>query len=373
MTGRAWHLPAVVTLDDLGPLEKTISDGAGQSTGIHPVTEHPGWLAKLYRTRGGPEDANRLDGLIALPGTVTSEVARTLRTSTSWPVARIAEQESQALGCVLPAAPDKYRWDGAGASARFREVDWLAKPDDAFARRNYRVPSRSDRLRVCRNLVVVAEVLERHKLVYSDWSYSNAFWCDTDASVFVIDIDGCGPGAVPNIFQPNWDDPLTQRPNKADAYTDRYRVALLVTRCLTGQRDLASALNVLAESDGLGNRGLREILLDILLSEQRERRPSMAALATVIAGGLYVRLGPRPARSAIPARPAPSFPKTGAGSATRAGQNVKWPEPAAEPAPPTPSTSGGGQGDPGRKAAAVIICLLALLIGVLMVALIASH
>jgi hypothetical protein len=370
MTGRAWHLPTVVTLDDLGPLEKTISDGAGQSTGIHPVTEHPGWLAKLYRTPGGHGDATRLDGLIALAGTVTGEDATTLRASTSWPVARIAERESQALGCVIPAAPDKFRWDGAGAAPRFREVDWLAKPDDAFARRNYPVPSRSDRLRVCRNLVVVAAVLERHKLVYSDWSYSNAFWCDTDASVFVIDIDGCGPNAVPNIFQPNWDDPLTQRPNEADGYTDRYRVALLVTRCLTGQRDLASALNALAESDGLGNRGLREILLDILLSEEREQRPSMAELATVIAGGLYVRFGPRPTRSAVPARPVPTLPKAGAGGsngAAGAGQNVKWPGPPEEST--APSTSGGGQDAPGWRAAAMAIFFFVLLIAVLLLAL----
>ncbi|GAA3431365.1 hypothetical protein [Kutzneria kofuensis] len=293
-----WRLPAVVTLDEIGPLAGTISDAAGQSTGIHPLDDHPGWLAKLYRTPGGAADAKRLDDLIALP------VDGLLRDATSWPVARIAADE-KTLGCVIPTAPDRFRRD----DGVWREIDWLAKPDHLFVRRGLTVPTRADRLSICRNLVDVAAALERHELVYSDWSYSNAFWCDTDGSVFVIDIDGCGPGPVPNIFQPNWDDPLTRRPMLADACTDRYRVALLVTRCLTGERELPLALNALADSDGLGNRGLREVLLDILLSTDRERRPSLSDLATVIAGGLYVSFGPRPERIALPPRPIVSAPK----------------------------------------------------------------
>ncbi|QIZ35952.1 hypothetical protein [Saccharopolyspora sp. ASAGF58] len=361
MTG-TWPLPAVVTLDDLEPLKKTISAGAGQSTGIHPIEDRPGWLAKLYRTPGDHSEATRLDELIALPGGITADDSTTLGTSTSWPVARITKGDNPAHGCVIPAAPDRFRQDSAEG---FREIDTLARTTDSFARQKLRVPSRSDRLRICRNLVLVAEVLERHKLVYSDWSYSNAFWCHDDASVFVIDIDGCGPGPVPNIVQPNWDDPLTQRPNKADACTDRFRVALLVTRCLTGQRDLAVALNDLAESDGLGNRGLREVLLDILLSEDRERRPSMAELGTVLAGGLYARFGSPPARSPIPARP-PSVPSTSVVGGTP-GKNVNWNTPA--------TTSSAGNGEPGgpQRETVFIVAFFVIVVLLITIVLIANN
>ncbi|RKT89206.1 hypothetical protein SAMN05421805_101762 [Saccharopolyspora antimicrobica] len=328
----SWPLPAVIGLDELAPLQRTLSDGAGQSTGIHPIGDHPGWLAKLYRTPGGHGEATRLDELIALPATIGADDAATLSTSTSWPVARITDGDELVHGCVIPAAPDRFR---QGSDGEFREIDTLARTADSFARHGLRAPSRADRLRVCRNLVRVAEVLERHGLVYSDWSYSNAFWCHDDASVFVIDIDGCGTGSVPNIAQPNWDDPLTPRPDEADSRTDRFRVALLVTRCLTGQRDLTVALNDLAESDGLGNRGLREVLLDMLLSEDRERRPSLAELGTVLAGGLYARFGSPPARNQIPERPAPPPPVTVV-SATP-GTNVDWKTTAT-----TPSASNGG-------------------------------
>ena len=344
MTAGTWRLPTVVAIDDIGPLAGTISSAAGQSTGIHPLDDHPGWLAKLYRTPGGAADAKRLDDLIALPDGISDEDAGRLRGATSWPVARIAADE-KTLGCVIPAAPDRFRRD----DGVHREIDWLAKPDTMFARRNLSVPSRADRLRVCRNLVDVAAVLERHQLVYSDWSYSNAFWSDADGSVFVIDIDGCGPGPVPNIFQTNWDDPLTRRPMLADAYTDRYRVALLVTRCLTGQRELPLALHALNDSDGLGNRGLREILLDALLSDDRERRPTVADLSTVIAGGLYVRFGPRPERIALPPRPILSIPKP------------------PEPAPPTDSKQ---PAKPAGNVAATVV--LMLVIATIVIAIIAG-
>ncbi|MDA3642426.1 hypothetical protein LZ318_21000 [Saccharopolyspora indica] len=355
----SWPLSTVVGLDELAPLQRTISDGAGQSTGIHPIGDHPGWLAKLYRTPGDRSEATRLDELIALPGTIGAEDSATLSTSTSWPVARITDGDDLVRGCVIPAAPDRFRQDG---DQDFREIDTLARTAESFARHGLRTPSRADRLRVCRNLVRVAEVLERHELVYSDWSYSNAFWCHADASVFVIDIDGCGTGSVPNIAQPNWDDPLTPRPEDADACTDRFRVALLVTRCLTGQRDLTVALNDLAESDGLGNRGLREVLLDMLLSEDRARRPSLAELGTVLAGGLYARFGAPPARSQIPDRPAPAPPVTVASAAP--GTNVDWKTPA--------TTSSPSSGTPQRETALIGI-FFGVVVLVLLVVIIANN
>ncbi|WP_158628662.1 hypothetical protein [Saccharopolyspora rhizosphaerae] len=278
MSAGRWPMPAVVELGDLGPLSGTVAE---QRAGVHRILHHPGWLAKLDEQPAGQDEAVRVDELVALPTALAEDDATVLRTCTAWPAARITTSDGSAHGCVIPAVPEGSRQIGE------QHVDRQ---------------SRSDRLRACRNLVAVADVLERHDLVHPDWSWNTVLW-RPDVSVFVTDVDRCGRGAVPNTPFPDWDDPLTPPAQEADACTARFRVALLVTRWLTGQSEGAAAVGALADSDGLGNRGLREVLLDVLLSTRREQRPSTAELEAVLAGELYVRDGAFPGRLPLPARP----------------------------------------------------------------------
>ncbi|MFC0526066.1 hypothetical protein [Phytohabitans kaempferiae] len=332
-----WNLPALVSLADLGPLDESISQAAGESVGIHPVSRQPGWLVKVYKAPLPGEETKHLTELVNLPSIASDEERAVIAASTSWPVAVVADDPSRALGCVIPAAAAKFRTTfrppGGPPAERALEIDFLALKDDGFARRGIAAVTAEQRRAVCRNLVAVAELLDRHRLVYSDWSYSNAFWSATDHSVFVIDIDGCAPVRAPNVYQPNWDDPLTPRSEPADRHTDRYRVALLVARCLTGERDRNRALHALGD---LQAPALSEVLLDILLSTERVARPSLTALRVALAGQSYVRfpvprapLPPRPPAITVPtvpiqpaARPTPVGTGAGAG-ATGSGDGMR--------------------------------------------------
>ncbi|MER5640559.1 hypothetical protein ABT095_26875 [Kitasatospora sp. NPDC002227] len=299
-----WALPRSVSLDALGPLGEAVSEHNGQSVAVQPLTDHPGWLAKLYRPGRHPEDARRLDDLIAAPDTLSPPERTALYAGTCWPAARIHRPDDPAAGCVIPMAPEAYRAElrrGAFAEERFVEVDWLAKSDESIRRIGLPGPGAAGRLAACRRLTELAAILESLGLVYSDWSFSNAFWSPEQRSVYLIDVDGCRPERMPDIHQPNWADPLTPQGTDADRYTDRYRLALLVAKCLTGRRD-ADAFHTVAASPWPGQPAASEVLLDMLLATDRERRPSAAQLHQALNGGPYLR-ALRPTRSALPPAP----------------------------------------------------------------------
>src|SRR5262249_44605130 len=273
-----------------------LSRDAGESQGIYCLTNHPGWLAKIYKLPLHPSQTAVLDRLIALPADTSATDHAVISRNTSWPVARVTDAVGRCVGCIIPEAPVTFRVR-RGEDERFLEVDLLAKPADAFPRRGLSAPTYDDRVKACSSLAAVAAVLEHHDLVYSDWSYSNAFWSASDYSVYVIDIDGCRFGTNHNIHQPNWDDPLTLAADPADTYTDRYRSGLLVARCLTGYRDRIDVLHCLA---GI-NSEVAELLLDVLLAADRRRRPTASALSKALTGMPYLRIPL--VRSALPTRP----------------------------------------------------------------------
>jgi hypothetical protein len=306
-----WTAGPVVTLADLGALGAPLSRDDGESLGIYPVPRHPGWLVKLYKAPQEPAHATRLDELVALPGHLPPADRDVLRGHTCWPVARVNDHSARTIGCVLPEAPGTYKIRFNSTGERFLEVDFLAKPDEAFTRRGLSVPSGPDRLQVCTSIAAIGAVLERNALVYSDWSYSNAFWSFTGRTAYLIDIDGVGFRVKQNLSQPNWQDPLTPLDQPADGYTDRYRIGLLIARCLTGERDLVRVLHSIA---GLPQQGLSALLLDLLLATDRARRPTISALHAALTGLPYVRvpvdrmpLPPMPAH-APPQRVVPTVP-----------------------------------------------------------------
>ncbi|MEY9861102.1 hypothetical protein ABH935_006742 [Catenulispora sp. GAS73] len=307
MTGLAtWALNDVVSRAELGAFDRAISEHTGQSIAIHPLIDHPGWLAKLYRQPRPRQDSQRLDALITAPATLDESDRRTLLSSSSWPAARITEAGNPVVGCVIPAAPERFKADltvGRTTVSRHVEVDWLAKTDEALRGVGLRAPGDSGRITACRNLAALAEMLEKLGLVYSDWSYSNAFWSPADRSVFVIDIDGCQTGKMPNFQQPSWTDPLTPSGGDADVYTDRFRVALLVARCLTAKRRTDDAIAAVAGQSLPDHPAVRNVLLDMLLASDRERRPSIGQLRLALSGGPYIRPQPQPAWLAMPGVP----------------------------------------------------------------------
>lgn len=305
---RGWTLPRAVSLGDLGPLAEPISEHNGQAVAVKPLTSHPGWLAKLYRPDQHPEDARRLDLLISAPSTLPEKDRSALYAGTCWPAARIHQPGNPAVGCVIPMAPEQYRAElrrGRFSERRFLEIDWLAKTDESIRGIGLPAPGFAGRLAACRRLTELAAILERLDLVYSDWSFSNAFWSPEERSVYLIDVDGCQQQKMPDIHQPNWADPLTPQGIDADGYTDRYRIGLLVAKCLTGHRD-ARAFHTIAEASWQHQPAVSGVLLDMLLATDRERRPSAAQLNLALGGGPYLRAVPRPVLAELP--PLPQLP-----------------------------------------------------------------
>jgi hypothetical protein len=144
----------------------------------------------------------------------------------------------------MPLAPETFSttWElpSGRVSRRRLEVDVLALTEDRQIQLKLPPQSLSDRISICASIAAVGALLERSGLAYLDWSYANVFWSILDHSAYVIDLDGCSFGPRPQIESPNWADPLVPLGLNAGNASDRYRVGLLVARCLTGMRaDLA--------------------------------------------------------------------------------------------------------------------------------------
>lgn len=258
------------------PARKGVVDVPGQ--------EH--LVAKIFRTPCQPDQSEHLRQLIGLRDHMGASDRDIVTSGSCWPLAVVTD-DGAVVGCLLPKAPAKYLVGLTAPSGRsvvrYLEIDWLANPDTVLEKHGLPAQSLRSRAEVCRGLATVAAVLERHGLVYSDWSYSNSFWSPKDCSGYVIDIDGCVPANGPNVHQPGWEDPLTSSGDNADTYVDRYRLALLVARCLTGRRraeHVMSAVQGGTELDAVPD--LRDILLRMLLSPERRERPTVQQLLAVL-------------------------------------------------------------------------------------------
>lgn len=287
---------AVVKRAELGQLGDSLAGQSGESVGIWRTGN--GLLFKEYKEtavlNGRPEALAQLVALGRGEAPVYRSDREVLLKATSWPVARVTDAQGNLVGCLIPEAGEKFRSD----TGKLREIDTLAQTDARLAAQGLPI-SQEQRIAVCREIITVAVALERCGLVYSDWNYANALWCPDDGSAFIIDVDGCRAEKMPNICQSGWEDPLTSTSAPADMYTDRFRVALLVARCLTGERHLISVLHALSSAGDQRIPG-RENLLDMLWAEDRSSRPSLAILRAAL-GGVGVRFP-------VARRPLPALP-----------------------------------------------------------------
>lgn len=247
-----WPLGRVLNLRELGPIGAVISRNDGESLEVCRLQDHPGWLLKRYRLGARPVRADQtLDRMISLPDSMSDADVSRIRDAAAWPVCRVVDSNQRTVGVVFREAPAWYRARFTVGPERSTEsvlrLDWLCKPAEACNRRGLPFFDFGQRLEVCRSLVGVAAVLERHTVVYGDWSYRNAFWSITERSGFLIDMDSCGFGSRSAMQSPTWQDPSLNGRPMVDVTTDRYGVALLVARCLTAERDRAALLPKLWE------------------------------------------------------------------------------------------------------------------------------
>jgi hypothetical protein len=290
MTASGKVFTAITQRADIASLKPPISKDHGESVLVAPVADDPNTLFKEFRpgacTRA---DDDRLDRLIALPRRLSTEDRRLLVSASCWPISRVMEG-GHTVGVLLPRAPAKFEAPLRSATGTSDPkpiaVDWLAKTAEQQAVRGLPPMGFEQRLRVCRDIVAVAAILEQEGVVYGDWSYANAFWSPSDFSGYLIDVDSCAFGSRPWVGTPNWEDPLTGPGRDVDSYTDRYRLALLVARCLTGERDNVSIAlkQVRAQSDALGMSQLGQLLTGVVCASSRSARPSVEAMLNALSG-----------------------------------------------------------------------------------------
>ncbi|MFI7465701.1 hypothetical protein [Nonomuraea sp. NPDC049646] len=408
---RAWSdspFEAVTPIAEVAERGAVLAAENGESEIVYECAAHPGWLVKLYRPGHTPGAAGVLERLIALPAGMPAADRALIDRSVSWPVTRVVDG-GRTAGVVIARAPAEFgvpmRMISGSTTVRLLEVDHLVQADPGFfARRGWETPAPAERLAVARNLAAVGALLERHDVVYGDWSYANAFWTRRSGRVFVIDVDSCGLTDRPWVESKMWDDPRVAPGDRLTVRTDRYKLAVLVVRCLTGVRgpdpEAAHAALPSAVRDG----PLGQALHRSLTAADPARRPAVAELLALLETARpeqFVRipvprppLGPvadvppdrpaspaaRPAappdraaspagppaasvgRAASPADPPPASVDRAAGATGgRAGRPERRPADAA-PSEGRPTTAPGGVLSPGRLLPVVIVVCLAVLV-----------
>lgn len=281
--------PPVVLLSALEPLGTVLSKDNGQSRRVCLVPSLPGWLYKEYLAPLSGTDVQRLDRLIALPAAMRPADRAVATAHTSWPGGRVTTG-SKSVGVLIPRAPASC-WAELQLSAgktvsKLLEIDILAQPATYQAKLGLPAQSLSDRLKVCATVAQAGALLERHGVVYLDWSYRNLLWSAPGRSAYVIDMDGCSFGPRAQIVSPNWDDPLVPGKQQAGRETDRYRVALLIGRCLTSERgspaETRTALNDLRARNSAEIERVVELLIGTIAAARPGDRQPLSALSAAL-------------------------------------------------------------------------------------------
>ncbi|MFJ3303709.1 hypothetical protein ACIPSA_11375 [Streptomyces sp. NPDC086549] len=312
---------------------KVLATDNGESTQVYEIADHPGWLAKLYRRPLTDAAAHTLQRLVYLPTTMSEHDRSVVDTRISWPVARICDGP-HVVGVVMAKAPERFYKRLLSFDQRLRDpeplpLDWLVHSDEACVKRGIRPADMSVRTRAMLELLEVGAIFARHDIVYADWSYINAFWEEGTGAVFVIDMDTSGIGTRRWIETMWWEDPLYPDATKPalTVYSDRYKLAMLTVRCLTGQRkDVLAAHGTLLQR--FGRSPFHEAVGRALHATEPAARPSPDEL--------FAALGPHLLNGSPRTEPVQAAP----------GDNVVAEVPVSgrthrRPTPPTPPEPSG--------------------------------
>ncbi|WP_283136910.1 hypothetical protein [Rhizohabitans arisaemae] len=265
---------------------RVLAEERGEARYVYRIGDRPGWLAKIYKDPLSVFAAEQLRLLIEAPGLMTDRDRALVDRSTAWPVARIQEND-RTVGIVMAESPGRVT-----ARIRLRggrmgdpeplEVDWLVASEAMLARAGLRAPTAEVRLRAVHDLLTIGDLFERYGVVYGDWSYNNAFWAPGSGEVFLIDMDSCRIGRRPWIQSPEWTDPLYPDGSLfLDKYSDRFKLAALSVRCLTGRRgDVVKAWESLPDEYRMGAPG--RLLRQAIRAQRAEDRPSPGRLLEVL-------------------------------------------------------------------------------------------
>ncbi|GAA3447187.1 hypothetical protein [Planomonospora venezuelensis] len=264
--------------------EDVIARDNGESSVIYEPPGFRGWLVKMYRPEKNV-DHKTLGRLIELPETMLPGELSLIDRGIAWPVARVVEGY-RTVGSIMAKAEPEFFWDvkliGERTVRKTVEIDYLANTADRLRGFGFPVPSVKERLGVMRTVVACAALFEKYDIVYADWSFANAFWSPRTQSTLIIDVDASGIGCRGFVETPNWEDPLMGKGRAMTTHTDRYKVALLVTRAVTGHRGDRWAALAEMERTCPDHSRLTGLLRRALEAKTIDLRPTLAELHQAI-------------------------------------------------------------------------------------------
>lgn len=254
----------------------------GQSRSVERIADRPHWVAKFYKSPLGPQESAVLDRMVRFPHSMTAREREKIDHSTAWPVSRITDS-GRTVGVIMAEAPSGFYVPfnlrgGRRSEPKELQLDHLVNDSGYLSGIGVHPPSRQRRQEITCGFLELGVVLERHDVVYGDWSYRNALWDHDGASVFMLDMDSCGIGTRPWISSHEWTDPVLPEGSTLTVSSDRYLMALLSLRCLTGLRgeplDSLSAL----EDDWPTGDGLPHLLRRAFTATDPSQRPRASEL-----------------------------------------------------------------------------------------------
>lgn len=254
----------------------------GSQGRIIELADHPGTVAKLYRTRElGLVDGRALAELVRIRGLVESEGLQVDHFA-AWPHTVVLDGLRTA-GFLMQRVAEPFL-AGFGPTTSLAELGLLVNTGDV------QQPGVYERVLLMRALAAVMDALHRQGLVLGDLSPRNIAWSVSPVPrVMLLDCDGIRPAGEDGVLPPadtrGWEDPSNAgRPPTADS--DRFKLALTIARVLTGDRNAAPG-----RRPDLGFAGEAGILVGPLtrLMDQAAGPPGLRPTASQWATVLDVR------------------------------------------------------------------------------------
>jgi hypothetical protein len=258
-----------------------------------------GWAGPLvykqYKLTGANGAA--LSELVRLPATLPPTDRDRLMRNTAWPLARVVHA-GQVTGFLMEAIPERYLGPNTVGKMKERTLQYLLyEPRSMWGNIVPVQMTASLRVSVATEWTRLMHLLHGRNLVIGDISLSNVLWTPgSPTEVFLIDCDGIrATGGRPVLRQadtPEWNDPQ-QGSSGPDVDTDRYKLALLVGRVLSGKATLRPGETLTFHSDTPDRIGAQVTRL-WKRAEVRGNRPDAWEWLQALTAREKVPFGPRP-------------------------------------------------------------------------------
>lgn len=263
--------------------------------------------------KAGQLASGGLEAIVGVRSRMSAPDRDLLDSHAAWPI-RLVRDQGRVVGLLMPLIPDSFVQVGrsitGSAMRKEREIQFLFLAANRCAKLGFPLVNLHQRLHLCEELARVFALLHANNVVFGDFNAKNALFSvgpgRADAGIMLVDCDAVRVrgtmSAVPQLNTPDWEPPAAEQ-TQLTSYTDVYKYALFVLRCLSPGTNASTARDTRRVADVLDPEG--QHLLAASLSETPGHRPSCAQWRTTSPG-----CG-RPGSPACPSLRPPARPRSG--------------------------------------------------------------